>query len=150
MARILPLSKIHISKRLQLSRNHMSYGDKWMAVIFSDEKKRNFDGPDGNIKYWYDLRKEHRSFFSWQLGGGSVMAWAAFGFNGQVGLTILDGRQNSPKCMETLENHLIPFAENIGRRNWKYQHDNAPILTSNATKNYLKSKNLLLFFSGHR
>ncbi|GBM52090.1 hypothetical protein AVEN_131109-1 [Araneus ventricosus] len=39
MARRLPLSKLHISKRLQWARNHMSYGDKWMSVLFSDEKK---------------------------------------------------------------------------------------------------------------
>ncbi|GBL87916.1 Transposable element Tc3 transposase [Araneus ventricosus] len=70
------------------------------------------------------------------------MVWAAFGFNGQVGLAFLDGRQNSPKYIETLENHLIPFAENIGGRNWEYQRDNAPIHTSNATKNYLNSKNV--------
>ncbi|GBO38382.1 Transposable element Tc3 transposase [Araneus ventricosus] len=120
----------------------MSYGDKWMAVLFSDEKKWNLDGPDGNIKYWHDLRKEPRSFFSRQSGGGSVMVWAAFGFNGQVGLAFIDGRQNSPKYIETLENHLMPFAENIGGRNWEYQHDNAPSHTSSATKNCLNSKNV--------
>ncbi|GBN78167.1 hypothetical protein AVEN_57364-1 [Araneus ventricosus] len=38
MARRLPLSTLHISKRLQWARNQMSYGDKWMAVRFSDEK----------------------------------------------------------------------------------------------------------------
>ncbi|GBM87809.1 Transposable element Tc3 transposase [Araneus ventricosus] len=70
------------------------------------------------------------------------MVWTAFGFNGQVGLAFLDGRQNSPKYIETLENHLMPFAENIGRRNWEYQHDNAHIHTSNATKNYINSKNV--------
>ncbi|GBN07351.1 hypothetical protein AVEN_20360-1 [Araneus ventricosus] len=87
----------------------------WLS--FSVMKKWNFDEPEGNIKYWHDLRKEPRSFFSRQSGGGSVMVWAAFSFNGQVGLDFLDGRQNSPKCIETLENHLMPFAENIGRRN---------------------------------
>ncbi|GBN02106.1 hypothetical protein AVEN_9675-1 [Araneus ventricosus] len=45
------------------------------------------------------------------------MVWAAFSFNGQVGMAFLDGRQNSPKYIETLENHLMPFAENIGGRN---------------------------------
>ncbi|GBM99133.1 hypothetical protein AVEN_124959-1 [Araneus ventricosus] len=39
MARRLPLSKLHISNRLQWARIHMSYGDKWMAVLFSDEIK---------------------------------------------------------------------------------------------------------------
>ncbi|GBM05617.1 hypothetical protein AVEN_202250-1 [Araneus ventricosus] len=50
MARRLPLSKLHISKRLQWARNRMSYSDKWMAVLFSDDKKWNLDGPSGNIK----------------------------------------------------------------------------------------------------
>ncbi|GBN06503.1 Transposable element Tc3 transposase [Araneus ventricosus] len=120
----------------------MSYGDKWMAVLFSDEKKWNLDGPDWNIKYWHDLRKEPRSFSSRQSGGGSVMVWAAFGLKGQVGLAFIDGRQNSPKCIETLENHLMQFAGNIGGRNWKYQYDNAPSHTSSATKNCLNSKNV--------
>ncbi|GBO10882.1 Transposable element Tc3 transposase [Araneus ventricosus] len=102
----LPLSKPHISKRLQWAHNHMSYGDKCMSVLFSDEEKWNRDGPDGNIKYWHDLRKEPRSFFSRQSGGRSVMVWAAFNFNDQVGLAFLDGRQNSPKYIETLENQL--------------------------------------------
>ncbi|GBN99037.1 Transposable element Tc3 transposase [Araneus ventricosus] len=70
------------------------------------------------------------------------MVWAAFGFNGQVDLAFLDGRQNSPKYKVILENHLMPFAENIGGRNWEYQHDNAPTHTSSATKNYLNSKNV--------
>ncbi|GBO19032.1 Transposable element Tc3 transposase [Araneus ventricosus] len=106
------------------------------------KKKWNLDGPDGNIKYWHDLRKEPRSFFSRQSGGGSVMVWAAFGFNGQVGLAFLYGRQNSPKYIETLENHLMPFAENIGGQNCEYQHDNANTHTPSARKNYLNSKNV--------
>ncbi|GBM49941.1 Transposable element Tc3 transposase [Araneus ventricosus] len=70
------------------------------------------------------------------------MVWAAFGFKGQVGLAFFNGRQNSPKYIETLETHPMPLAENIGGRNWEYQHDNAPIHTSNATKNYLNMNNV--------
>ncbi|GBM71376.1 Transposable element Tc3 transposase [Araneus ventricosus] len=71
-----------------------------------------------------------------------MMVCAAFGFNSQVGLAFLDDRQNSPNYIETLENHLMPFAENILGRNWEYQHGDASIHTSNATKNYLNSKNV--------
>ncbi|GBN02094.1 Transposable element Tc3 transposase [Araneus ventricosus] len=70
------------------------------------------------------------------------MVRAAFGFNGQVDLAFLDGRQSSPKYIETLQNHRMPFAENIRERNWEYQHDNAPTHTFSATKNYLNSKNV--------
>ncbi|GBM18419.1 Transposable element Tc3 transposase [Araneus ventricosus] len=69
------------------------------------------------------------------------MVFAAFDFNSQMGLAFLDGRQNSPKYIETLENHLMPFAGNIGGRNREYQRDNAPIHTFNATRSYLNSKN---------
>ncbi|GBO46936.1 Transposable element Tc3 transposase [Araneus ventricosus] len=89
MARRSPLSKLHINTRLQWARNRMSYGDKWMADLFSDEKKWNLDGPDGNVKYWHDLRKEPRNFFNRQSGGGSVMVWTAFGFNSQVDLAFI-------------------------------------------------------------
>ncbi|GBM86486.1 hypothetical protein AVEN_241129-1 [Araneus ventricosus] len=97
----------------------MSYGDKWMAVLLGDEKKLNLDGSDGDIKYWHDLRKETRSVFKGQSVGGSVMVGAAFGLNGEVGLAFLNGRQNSPKYIETLENHLMPFAKNIRGLNWE-------------------------------
>ncbi|GBM41448.1 Transposable element Tc3 transposase [Araneus ventricosus] len=112
------------------------------ANSFMMKKKWNLYGPDRNIKYWPVLRKEPSSFFSRQSGGGSMMVWAAFGFKGKVALAFLDGRQNSSKYIEILENHLMPFAENISGGNWEYQHDNAPIHTSNATKNYLNSKNV--------
>ncbi|GBM52657.1 Transposable element Tc3 transposase [Araneus ventricosus] len=142
MALRLPLSKLHIIKRLQWARNHMSYGDKWMTVLFSDEKNGNSMDLTGISNIGMIYEKSPGAFFSRQSGGGSVMVWAAFSFSGQVGLAFLDGRQNSPKYIETLENHLMPFAENIGGRNWQYQQDDAPIHYSNATKNYLNSKNV--------
>ncbi|GBN87266.1 Transposable element Tc3 transposase [Araneus ventricosus] len=86
--------------------------------------------------------KRAQDFSSRQSGSGTMMVWAAFGFNGKVGLAFLDGRQNSPKYIETLGNYRTPFEEHIGGRNREYQHDDAPIHISNATKNYLNSKTL--------
>ncbi|GBO42731.1 hypothetical protein AVEN_71819-1 [Araneus ventricosus] len=113
------------------------------------KKKWNLDGSDGNIKYWYGLRKEPRSFFGRQSGGGFVIVWAAFGFNGQVGLAFLDGLQNSPKYIETLLNHLMPFAENIGDEIGNISMIMIPPIPPVLGKIILTRK-MLLFLSGHR
>ncbi|VDO23414.1 unnamed protein product [Haemonchus placei] len=47
-------------------------------VAFSDEKKFNLVGPDGNKYYGRDLRKEPVYFSRRNSGGGSHMVWGAF------------------------------------------------------------------------
>jgi hypothetical protein len=64
-------------------------------VIFSDEKKWNLDGPDGQRSYWHDLRKEPLIFSKRNFGGGSVMTWAAFSGYGKVGLALTSSKMNS-------------------------------------------------------
>ncbi len=60
------LKQRHKDARLNWARNHRSYGEKWISVIFSDEKKWNLDSPDGYKFYWPDLRKEPKNCFSMQ------------------------------------------------------------------------------------
>ncbi|XP_035213861.1 uncharacterized protein LOC118187692 [Stegodyphus dumicola] len=88
------------------------------------------------------ITSELRSYFNRKSGGGSVMVETAIGFNRQVGFIFLDGRQNSSKYMETLRDHLMPFAENIKGQNRMYQNDNVPIHTSNITNKYLDMENV--------
>lgn len=65
----------HKERRLEFAKAHIDWGDKWKRVIFSDEKKFNFDGPDGFQYYWHDLRHDQEVMMSRNFGGGSLMVW---------------------------------------------------------------------------
>ena len=120
----------------------MTWSDEWYSVIFSDAKKFHLDGPDGLHYYWHDLRDKPEIFSMRQSGGGSVMVWAAFGFNGIVDLEFCETRLNSSAYVEILESKLINVGSIIGGDNWIFQQDNAPIHTSKETRKWLKDNNI--------
>lgn len=132
----------HISPRLSWATSHVDYGQKWRDVIFSDEKKFNLDGPDGNQYYWHDLRKEPQYYSKNVMGGGSVMVWAGFGYGGRTPIAFLSGRQKATDHITTLNSYLLPTAEEIAGANWIFQQDNARIHTANVVKTWMTEKNI--------
>ena len=46
---------------------------EWNSTVWSDEKKFNFNGPDGYRCDWYDLRKEEKILSRRIQGTDSVM-----------------------------------------------------------------------------
>ncbi|KHJ76130.1 hypothetical protein OESDEN_24251, partial [Oesophagostomum dentatum] len=69
MRRVPRLTDAHKHRRLELARTNM--GTNWAKVIWSDEKKFNLDGCDGQRSHWHDMRKEPMYFsrkkFWWRL-----------------------------------------------------------------------------------
>ena len=120
----------------------VSWVDKWETVVFSDEKKFNLDGPDGNQYYWHDLRKEPQYFSKRQMGGGSCMVWGAFGYHGTSEIVFISGRQRSTNYVNTLEMHLLPFGDTICGHEWIFQQDNASIHSSHQTKTWLEENRI--------
>uniref|UniRef100_T1IGZ1 Tc3 transposase DNA binding domain-containing protein n=1 Tax=Strigamia maritima TaxID=126957 RepID=T1IGZ1_STRMM len=85
--KVQPVMKnVHKEKRLKWAREHMSWKQEWHKVIFSDEKKFNLDGPDGWAYYWHDLRQDDQVSSKRQQGGGSLIVWGAFSWNGKTNL----------------------------------------------------------------
>ncbi len=80
----------------------MGFGEKWWTVVWSDEKKFNLDGQDGVQYYWADLRKERELFSKNAHGGGSVMVWAGFSWDGATDIVFIDGRLDSAGYREVL------------------------------------------------
>jgi hypothetical protein len=136
------LTSAHKIARLIWAKTYFQYGSKWFNVIFSDEKKFNLDGPDGWVGYWYDLRKEPEIFSRRQNGGGSVMVWAAFSWEGTSKLVILRGNQASQDYIRMLQLNMLEFNEQKHGSSALFQHDNASIHASRLTKEWLEAQEI--------
>lgn len=63
------LTPHHVSRRKVGATSHVKGNeDNWASVIWSSEKKFNFDGPDKYARYWHDLRTEKGMFSKLQNG----------------------------------------------------------------------------------
>ena len=70
------------------------------------------------------------------------MVWAAISSRGSSELVFLEGKQNSLKYVETLDQYLFPLCDKFGDDAVIFQHDNAPLHTSRLTKTFLQKRNL--------
>lgn len=136
------LTDQHKAKRLEWARDHMTWNKEWEKVVWSDEKKFNLDGPDGNNYYWHDLRKEKLFSLKRNMGGGSVMIWAAIGHNGKSDIAFINERLNAFGYQQMLQDHLQNIRNTIASKNLLFQQDNAPIHRAKATKEWFKSKKI--------
>ena len=69
------------------------------------------------------------------------MVWAAISPHGLSELFFLEGKQNSIKYVETLDQYLFPLCDKFGDDAVIFQHDNAPLHTSRLTKTFLQERN---------
>ncbi|KAF0702625.1 hypothetical protein AaE_015816 [Aphanomyces astaci] len=137
------LTRQHKVERAVWAREKVTWDDqKWVTVVFSDEKKFNLDGPDGLKFYWHDLRKEKTIFSKRQSGGGSVMGWGGFCSKEKTQLAILEGNQDSSAYVDTLPEYLFPFGDVNFGRDCEFQHDNASTHASKETKAFLAEQGL--------
>lgn len=111
-----PLTAKHRAKRLEWSHAKMGWTKQWENVVFTDEKKFNFDGPDGYQYYWHDLRKEEKFLSRRQQGGGSVMVWTGFSYDGKCNLMVFESTVKAVDYQVALETHFLPFKNRFNQK----------------------------------
>ena len=97
-----------ISKKNEekIAREHSHWVDEWNAVVFTDEKKWNFSGPDGFYNLWMENRR-NTNFSRIEGARGGVMVWGAIAASGPVALVLMEGKFNSKKYIEMLDKNLL-------------------------------------------
>ncbi|PIC43982.1 hypothetical protein B9Z55_004510 [Caenorhabditis nigoni] len=139
MVKAPKMTDVHKEKRLEFVKKNLA--TKWSTILFSDEKKWNLDGPDGNRSYWRDLRKDPQIFSRRNFGGGSLMTWAGFCDGKKMKLQFISTRETSLAYQETLQKAIVPFFRNR-KRTHLFQQDNAAIHKSRSTMAWLAAKGI--------
>lgn len=132
-----PLTNQHKVNRVNWCVHRLLWKEEWHHYVFTDEKKFNFDGPDGWRYYWHDKRRKKSVFTKRQMGGGSVMVWAGFGYTGCTPIVFMNGRYDSIRYIALLRDEFSPHYAACAFPPAIFQQDNASIHNSNRTRQWL-------------
>ena len=121
----ITLTKKHKGARLECAKRWLTKHVDFKKVIFTDEKRFKFDGPDG----WctWSRRGEPVVLNKRLMGGGGVMVWDMIFANGNIWLEWLKGRQNSESYKQLLDEKALPKIRREMGNNFILQQGNCSI-----------------------
>ena len=136
----ISLTKKHKGTRLECAKRWLTKHVDFKKVIFTDEKRFKFDGPDG-WRTW-SRRREPIELNKRQLGGGGVMVWSVIFANGNIWLEWLKGWQNSESYKQLLDERALPRIRREMGNDFVLQQDNCSIHVSKLMKGWMTKVNM--------
>ncbi len=129
-------------ERLDFARIHVTWSfAKWAKVIFTDEKKWNLHGNDGQINLWVEEgTQKTREMVSFSRK--SLMTWAAITAEKALVIVRIDEKIDGPTYCDMLDTCFLPVAALENLDDFTFQHDNAPPHCARVTAEFLKSKEI--------
>jgi len=99
------VSPVNRAIRLKWCRDHADWDERWKSVIWTDESRFRLFRSDGRVWTWRKVGYRYHTNHlipTVKHGGGSVMVWSCFSWNGLGPLIIIDGNLNAKKYTELL------------------------------------------------
>ena len=136
----ITLTKKHKGARLKCAKRWLTKHVDFKKVIFTDEKRFKFDGPNG----WctWSRRGEPVVLNKQQMGGRGVMVWGMIFANGNIWLEWLKGRQNSESYKQLLDEKALPSIRREMGNDFVLQQDNCSIHVSKLMKEWMAKVNM--------
>lgn len=139
--KVLPLTAPRKKARYEFAQRYLHWTfDDWKRAIFSDETKINRFGSDGAQWTWADgdHLRDVNVIHAYKHGGGSLMVWGCFGWDGTGFLTKIEGRMNAELYCEILGDELLQTLSWYKKDKSEiiFQQDNDPKHTSKLAKKW--------------
>lgn len=138
------LTNTHAKARLDWCRERRQSIPEWKHIIFTDESRFCMNRPDGGERVWRRVHeKYHNSCITptVKFGGGGVMFWGCFSWQGVGPLVQINGTMDSNVYIDTLAKHFIPWVQSLVEQDADliFQQDNASVHTSIFSKWWMTS-----------
>ena len=139
----LPLTNEHEKRRVEFAEQWMANSMDYKKLVFSDEKRFSFDGPD-SLMSWQDTSTRNMNYkrrnqqVRRQQGGGSVMIIGYITYEGEFSMKILHGKYRSMDYLNDVHEFIswLAFKYGVGEKIW--QQDNCSVHTAAIIQNYFK------------